>query len=163
MRRQSSIARVHAGNASCHPQPDGKRAQQGDESGFTLIELVIVVAVLPIIVGAMTVGLLSVISFSPAISNKLSDSGDAQALSTNFTKDVQGASMVTTAAASTNPSACGPGTQILGLQYPNGQWISYSLITPGRAAAKQNSFATSARRSTAVPPSSPPSSRRTTS
>lgn len=115
------------------------RAQQGDQSGFTLIELIIVVAVLPIIVGAMTAGLLSVISFTPTISNKLSDSGDAEALSTNFTKDVEGATMVTTAAASTNPSACGTGTQILGLQYPNGQWISYSLITQGAApAAKQN-------------------------
>jgi prepilin-type N-terminal cleavage/methylation domain-containing protein len=117
------------------------RAQRGDESGFTLIELIIVVAVLPIIVGAMAAGLLSVISFTPTISNKLSDSGDAQALSTSFTKDVEGATMVTTAAASTSPSACGTGTQILGLQYPNGQWISYSLITQGAGpAAKQNLF-----------------------
>ena len=107
-------------------------AQPGNEDGFTLIELLIVVAVLPLLVGAMTAGLLSVISFSPVVANKLSDSGDAQALSTSFTKDVQGATMVTTAAASTSPSACGAGTQILGLQYPNGQWISYSLVTgPG--------------------------------
>lgn len=115
------------------------RAHQGDQSGFTLIELIIVIAVLPIIVGAMTAGLLSVISFTPTISNKLSDSGDAEALSTSFTKDVEGATMVTTAAASTNPSACGTGTQILGLRYPSGQWISYSLITQGAGpAAKQN-------------------------
>ena len=118
-----------------------ERAQRGGESGFTLIELIIVIAVLPIIVGAMTAGLLSVISFTPTISNKLSDSGDAQALSTSFTKDVEGATMVTAAAAATNPSACGTGTQILGLQYPNGQWISYSLITQGAGpAAKQNLF-----------------------
>lgn len=118
-----------------------ERAPRGDESGFTLIELIIVVAVMPIIVGAMAAGLLSVISFTPTISNKLSDSGDAQALSTSFTKDVEGATRVTAAAAATNPSACGTGTQILGLQYPNGQWISYSLITQGAGpAAKQNLF-----------------------
>jgi hypothetical protein len=106
-----------------------------------LIELVIVVAVMPIIVGAMAAGLLSVISFTPTISNKLSDSGDAQALSVNYTKDVESATMVTAAGASTNPSGCGLGTQLLGLQYPNGQWISYSLITQGVGhAAKQNLF-----------------------
>jgi prepilin-type N-terminal cleavage/methylation domain-containing protein len=117
------------------------QARPGDESGFTLIELIIVVAVMPLIVGAMTAGLLSVISFTPVVSNKLSDSGDAEALSTSFSKDVEGATMVTAAAASTNPSACGTGTQILGLKYPNGQWISYSLITKGAgAAAKQNLY-----------------------
>ena len=102
---------------------------------------IIVVAVLPLLVGAMTAALLSVISFTPTISNKLSDSGDAEVLSTSFTKDVQGANMLTGAAASTNPSACGPGTQILGLQYPSGEQISYSLITQGvGATAKQNLF-----------------------
>ena len=63
----------------------------------------------------------------------------SEALSTSFTKDVQGASMVTTAAASTNPSACGTGTQILGLQYPSGQWISYSFWSPARRRT-QNLF-----------------------
>lgn len=118
-----------------------KHAQPGNEDGFTLIELIVVIAVLPLLVGAMTAGLLSVISFSPVVSNKLSDSGDAQALSTSFTKDVQGANMITTAAASTNPSACGNGTQILGLRYPSGQWISYSLVAgPPGVTPTQNLF-----------------------
>ena len=87
-RNLATLARRRATRDQLSP----KNAPPGNESGFTLIELIIVVAVLPLIVGAMTAGLLSVISFTPGIANKLSDSGDAQALSTSFTKDVQGAS-----------------------------------------------------------------------
>ena len=39
---------------------------RGDESGFTLIELIVVVAILPIIVGAMTAALLSIITVNRA-------------------------------------------------------------------------------------------------
>lgn len=129
-----------------HPVTAVRRLTQNrlhgrDDSGFTLIELVVVIAVLPIIVGAITVGLISVIQLSPAISNKLSDSGDAQVLSTNLTKDVQGATSMTAAAVSTSPGACGNGTQILGLGYANGQWISYAIVTQGTGkATKYNLF-----------------------
>ena len=68
----------------------------------------------------MVAALLSIISFTPSIENRLSDSADAQVVSTSFNKDVQGATMVTTSANSTNPTPCGNGTQILGLQYANG-------------------------------------------
>ena len=107
------------------------RAQAGDENGFTLIELIVVVAIMPLIVGAMVAALLSVISFTPGIENRLSDSADAQVVSTSFNKDVAGATQVTTSATLTNPSACGSGTQILGLQYSNGAEVSYSLVTAG--------------------------------
>ena len=124
----------------------------GDESGFTLIELVVVIAVLPVVVGAMVAGLLSIMTITPTISNKLSDSGDAEVLSASFTKDVQGASMVTAAAASTSPAACGRGTQLLGLQYPNGQWISYSLVTNGAGpTAVQNLYRNTCQTSGGVP------------
>ncbi len=117
------------------------RAQHGDESGFTLIELIVVVAIMPIIVGAMVAALLSIISFTPSIENRLSDSADAQVVTTNFNKDVQGATMITTNATPTNPSACGPGTQLLGIQYANGTEVSYSLVTQGSgAAAVQNLY-----------------------
>jgi prepilin-type N-terminal cleavage/methylation domain-containing protein len=103
----------------------------GDESGFTLIELVVVVAIMPIIVGAMVAALLSIISFTPSIENRISDSADAQVVTTNFNKDVQGASMLTSSATVTSPGTCGPGTQLLGLQYPSGTEISYTLVTQG--------------------------------
>lgn len=121
-------------------------AAQNDESGFTLIELVVVIAILPIIVGAMTAGLLSVISFQPVISNRLSDSGDAQVLSTKFDKDVQGAQMITTSATA-SPCLNGTlgtvgtlGTQILGLQYGDGTQVSYVLFTQGSGAAAVQSL-----------------------
>ncbi len=135
------------------PRAGGSRHDGlGDESGFTLIELVVVIAVLPVVVGAMVAGLLSIMSITPTISNKLSDSGDAEVLSASFTKDVQGASMVTAAAASTSPAACGKGTQLLGLQYPNGQWISYSLVTSGAGpTAVQNLYRNTCQTSGGVP------------
>ena len=53
----------------------GERVARDDEGGFTLIELIVVVAILPIIIGAMTAALLSIISVTPSITNRLSDSG----------------------------------------------------------------------------------------
>ncbi len=112
----------------------GERVARGEEGGFTLIELIVVVAILPIIIGAMTAALLSIISVTPSITNRLSDSGDAQVLTTSFNKDVQGATMLTANPASTNPAPCGSGTQLLGIQYANGTEISYSLVTNGSGA-----------------------------
>ncbi len=118
-----------------------ERTRYGDESGFTLIELVVVVAVMPIIVGAMVAALLSIISFTPSIENRLSDSADAQVVTTNFNKDVQGATMLTTNATSTNPPGCGPGTQLLGILYANSTEVSYSLVTQGSGpTAVQNIY-----------------------
>ena len=111
-----------------------QRIEGADEAGFTLIELVVVVAVLPVIVGGLVAGLLSVMNLSPSISNTLSDSGDAQVLSTSFDKDVQSAQMITGAATPSNPAACGLGTQVLGLQYGGGTEVSYSLVTLGTGA-----------------------------
>ncbi len=108
----------------------------GDESGFTLIELIVVVAILPVVVGGLAAGLLSIISIQPSITNRLSDSGDAQVVSTSFDKDVQSAQMITTAAGAT---PCGPGTQILGLQNGTAQ-VSYSLITQGAGAGAVQSL-----------------------
>ena len=107
------------------------RVEQSDEGGFTLIELIVVIAIMPIIVGAMVAALLSIISFTPGIENRISDSADTQVVTTSFNKDVQGATMLTTDATPTNPSACGSGTQLLGLQYANGTEVSYSLVSTG--------------------------------
>ena len=60
-----------------------------DEAGFTLVELLVVVAIMPLIVGAISVALLSVISQQNTVSSKVSDSGDATVVSSNFVQDVQ--------------------------------------------------------------------------
>ena len=116
------------------------RAERSDEDGFTLIELIVVVAIMPIIVGAMVAALLSVISFTPGIENRISDSADAQIVTSSFNKDVQGATMLTTDASPTNPSACGSGTQLLGIQYANGTEVSYSLVTAGTGPTAVNNL-----------------------
>jgi hypothetical protein len=97
------------------------KADGGCDDGFTLIELIIVALVLPIIVGALTLALISVFSFQNSVSGRLSGSGDAQVVSSNFESDVQGASEIFAplsgvAVQSPRPAACGSGTVVLSLQ-----------------------------------------------
>lgn len=111
-----------------HPRtPPEFRSGNVSERGFTLVELLIVVTILPLVIGAISVGLLSVFSLQSSISNRLSDSGDAQVVSANFIKDVQSADLITTQQSST--PQCGTGTQLLGIQWSNGQTVvSYVSI-----------------------------------
>ncbi len=103
------------------------RAGNRSDPGFTLIELLVTVTILPIVVGAISVGLIAIFSLQSSVGNRLSNSGDAQMVSSTYLKDVQSATMVTTQAAST--PQCGAGTQLLGLQWDSGQSIvSYSSI-----------------------------------
>jgi type II secretory pathway pseudopilin PulG len=95
------------------------------DAGFSLIELLIVVAVMPLVVGAIAIAMLSVFSLYPSVSNRVSDSADAQLVGLNFQTDVQSASLITTDGSSTSPTPCGSGYQVLGLQQANGMEISY--------------------------------------
>src|SRR5271170_1380776 len=85
------------------------------EDGFTLIELIIVTAVVPLIIGAISLALISVLSLQGGVSNGISDSADAQVVSANYQKDVESAEMITTQPSST--PQCGTGTQVLGLEW----------------------------------------------
>jgi prepilin-type N-terminal cleavage/methylation domain-containing protein len=106
--------------------------QRAADGGFTLIELVVVVAVMPIVIGALSLGILSVFTLQSSVSNRLTDSDDAQLVSVNFQNDVQSAASVTTASTPASaPAPCAPasgsgsGFQVLGLQLGNGSEISY--------------------------------------
>lgn len=92
------------------------RGEGRDEEGFTLIELVIVVAVIPIVIGSLAAGLLAMFSLQTGVSTRLSNSADSQAVEASFRTDVQSAARLTT-----NPSTlttqCGPGNQLLGLEW----------------------------------------------
>jgi hypothetical protein len=75
--------------------------------------LVIVVTVLPLIVGALAIGLMSVLSLNSSVSTRLGNSEDSQVVQSTFRNDVQSANYLTT-----DPTAqgiCGSGYQVLGL------------------------------------------------
>jgi prepilin-type N-terminal cleavage/methylation domain-containing protein len=111
--------------------------RESSSAGFTLIELLIVVAVMPLVVGALTVGILSVFTLQNSVSNRLTDSGDAQVVSANLQGDVQSASTITTARSPNSaPAPCGSGFQVLGLQVGTGDQISYNTsANPGGGSA----------------------------
>jgi hypothetical protein len=106
----------------------GRRDSGRDRSsaGFTLIELVIVVGVMPLVIGAIAVGILSVFTLQSSVASRLTDSGDAQVVSVNFQNDVQSAALITTDSSAQSPLQCGSGFQVLGLQLGNKSQISYT-------------------------------------
>lgn len=102
-----------------------------DERGFTLIELMIVTVIVPIIIGALSVSLISIFSLQSSVSNRLGDSANSQVVTTNFTSDVQRAAWITT---SPILSQCGTGTQLLAIQLGSlgavgtGDFVSYNAV-----------------------------------
>ena len=70
--------------------------------------------ILPLVIGAITVGFIQILSLQGTVSSGISDSADAQTVSVNLDQDVQSAVQLTTSSAATQ---CGPGTQLLGLEW----------------------------------------------
>ncbi len=99
-----------------------RMAETGSEQGFSLIELLIVVAILPIIMGGLAAALLAVFGLQSRTMARIGDSNDALVASANFNKDIQSAEQITTVA---SPTACGSGTQLLALAW------SYNASVPG--------------------------------
>ena len=110
--------------------PEPQRSESAGDRGFTLIELLVVCVVLPLVVGAISVGIISVFELQGGVSNRMSGSGDAQVLSSTFVGDVQSATAVT---AQSTPLQCGTtGTHELGLQQGTNQpTISYATVQRG--------------------------------
>jgi prepilin-type N-terminal cleavage/methylation domain-containing protein len=73
-----------------------RRSEDRGEAGFSLIELLVVVVILPLVVGAISVALLAIFQNETPIANSLTASGDAQVASSYYAQDVQGANWVTT-------------------------------------------------------------------
>ena len=116
----------------------GRARGASDDAGFTLIELIVAIAIMPLVVGALAVGMLSVFSLQSSVSNRLGDSGDAEVTAAHFQTDVQGAALITTSNApsntpsANNPAVCGSGFQVLGLELGNNSEISYTTAATGK-------------------------------
>jgi prepilin-type N-terminal cleavage/methylation domain-containing protein len=119
-----------------------RRVEGHDDAGFTLIEIIVVVAILPLIVGGITVALLAVFGLQNQTTNRIGDSNDALTSASFFNKDVQSAQEIETL---TTP-ACGTSsqTQVLGLEWAqdaNGNYdtvVSY-VLTNGNGNGSGNS------------------------
>lgn len=70
--------------------------------------------VIPIVVGAMAAGIVAVFSLQSGVSNRLTDSGDAQVVSAYYETDVQSAQQITI---SNTAPQCGKGSQLLGFEW----------------------------------------------
>jgi prepilin-type N-terminal cleavage/methylation domain-containing protein len=107
-----------------------------DDAGFTLIELVITVAILPIVVGGISVALISVFTLQGTVSKTVSNSNDELVSSQGFNKDIQSAQQIETV---TTPACGSTGTQVLALEWgsdPNGDGgyntvVSYVQVQTG--------------------------------
>ena len=100
------------------------------EDGFTLIELLLVLILIPIVIGAVTVALLTTLKatspFDPqGTAARLADSHDAQLTSAQFVRDVHGAQWVSTSTTSLCPA--GGGRQILGLGWKDSSGTAFNV------------------------------------
>jgi hypothetical protein len=97
--------------------------------------LLIVTSILPLIIGALSVGLISVFSLQSGVSSRLTNTSDSQVVASNYQTDIQGAAYITTASTSTPQCVSGSvsGTQLLGVWTNVGQTnqtvVSYVSVT----------------------------------
>ena len=139
--RQLTLLRLERGR-SCSKSKCWRGPADADDRGFTLVELLIVITIVPLIIGSLAAGLMAVFSLQSGVSNRISNSGEAQAMLSVYTNDVQSAQYVTTQ--STSSPQCGTGHQLLGLEWDpvsSGGFlttVSYVLVPPSGGATSSN-------------------------
>lgn len=117
-----------------HADSTSRVRANSTEDGFTLVELLVVIVIMPLVIGAISMGLFSVFSLQNGVSGRLVDTGSAQVVSSVFLKDVQSAALITEYP--TTPqcqSAVSPApaqTQLLGLAWSGGPVPSSSGSLP---------------------------------
>jgi prepilin-type N-terminal cleavage/methylation domain-containing protein len=93
------------------------RARQAlGDAGFSLVELLIVITILPMIMGGIAAAFIISIDSTKTASNKLSDSTDAQLTAAYFVRDAQGAGYITTDAVGYAPGFTASGAPITFLE-----------------------------------------------
>lgn len=126
-------------------------ARRRDDEGFTLIEMIVSIVVLTVLIGAITLALITVLTLSGTATKSISDTAGAQVVSASLTNDVQSASQITTSPSLPN-TQCGTGTQLLGVEWslvPGStpptyrNVVSYLAVQHGRVWALVRSQCTS--------------------
>jgi type II secretory pathway pseudopilin PulG len=74
------------------------------DAGFTLVELLVVMVIMPLVIGAIAAAIIVSEQDSGVASSRLSDSASAQVASEYYVRDVQGAQYVTTTSAVVGPN-----------------------------------------------------------
>lgn len=87
------------------------------DSGFTLVELLVVTVILPIVVGALALALVTVFTLQSGVQARLTNSADSQQVESTFANDIASSQNVTTASTSSPQCGSGIGTQLLGLEW----------------------------------------------
>ncbi len=126
-----------------HRRARCRRQKYGSEMGVTLIEMLVVLVILPIIVGAVAFAFIEILDEQGSVSRSLSDSADEQVVSANFVQDVQSAQYFTTDPTPTSitvsqpntataPSQCGPAKSTTVAPLVGLEWDGYtsSFTTP---------------------------------
>ncbi len=108
------------------------RRRLANDGGFTLVELIIVIIIVPVIVGAIGLGIITVLDQQSSVQNRLKDSSASQLTSALFARDVQSSTMLTLDASAAAPAVCNPGAGafVLGLQWAQTE-VSYWATTSG--------------------------------
>jgi prepilin-type N-terminal cleavage/methylation domain-containing protein len=110
-----------------------EQAREREEGGFTLIELMIVIVIIPLIVGSIALGLVAVFKIQGGVANRLTASGDTQVFLTTYQHDVDAAQYMTTDPSppaltvygGSTPGTCGTGTPLLSLAWQIGSTTTY--------------------------------------
>gem|GEM_PF-6557950 len=103
------------------------------------MELLIVMVVTPLLVGAISLALIAMFELESSASDRLGATSSSQVMAANFYRDVQSATTFTTMSNPLNPAPCGSGTQILGLEWNTSSTtdtiVSYSEAPSGQTSA----------------------------
>ncbi len=133
--RSGSTRRSRGGSTLSRALSASRRRLARDE-GFSLIELLLVIVIVPIVIGSMALAIISALQQQTTVSNRLADSSDSQLTSALYVRDVQSATMVTTSGSATSPVPCGSGTTfLLGLNWnkpSGGQNVVSYWVTSGK-------------------------------
>jgi prepilin-type N-terminal cleavage/methylation domain-containing protein len=124
--------------ASCATIRRSRRRKSQRDDGFTLVELLITLTILPLVIGALSLGIIAVFSLNGSTSNRFADTSDSQVVASTYQNDVQSAGYISTDSNSSPQCGAGTGLQLLALEsVPNQKTgdfqtvISYVAVSTG--------------------------------